>query len=139
MNLLGKIGELLVKMVEGILYILGYRYVITFGSHKINVSFDKPKNMGSTKIYDKKHYVNGNIYLHDGANPIKLGKGLVDGKYKIIPSGKFAKFMEMKLLDDIARLSEGDMTIEGWKLVVMMVAINTIVCGFLLVLLLGVI
>lgn len=136
--ILDKIGSGIVKLIEGLLYLLGYRYKITLGRHKIYIDFCKPKKMAKDdRIYDDGHYVNGNLYLKGGANPVKVGKGLTDGKFKVIPSGKYMKFMEMKVLNDIARLSEGDMEIKGWKLVVLMIAINTTISAFLLILLLG--
>jgi hypothetical protein len=102
-----------VNALRGTARLFGYELKIVLTEHKIKTKFDKPSREGN--CWDDSHWIRGNIFIKDIANPINIKKSDVeDEDVEIITSERYKRFMEQSLVDDMLQASKtGKMTVKN--------------------------
>lgn len=130
------IGNVVLKLALGIVdSLLSLKLAVILDRHEIKLKTVDEEEKDADRYYDSDHYLNGNIYIKENSNPVKPDRH--DDEVNLISSAKYKKFFKMKVLDNIARLSEGALEVKGWKAMLILIAITLMVSVFQLMLLLG--
>ena len=113
------------KLTRSIANTFGYELEITVDDHEIDVKFVDPENK-ERKAWDSNHFVSGNIFYKDYANPINF-KMVDEQNLKFISSERYETFMEQSLIDDIVRSSkENSITLIQAVIVIVLTQLTTI-------------
>lgn len=97
----------MLNAVRQLMRVFNLETEIVLTEHKIKTKARKPKN--SDKAWDDSHWVYGNIFIKDYANPVKIAKDKVEeNDYHLIASERYKTFMEQDLIDDMLQASKDD-------------------------------
>lgn len=118
-----KIVNGLYKLVMGIMSFFDLKLAVVLMEHKIELLTVHEDEKENDRYYDPDHFVNGNIYIKDKANPVKLQE--VEDKTELISSTKYKKFFNIDIIDKIAQVSKGAITIKGWVAMLALLSIST--------------
>lgn len=118
-----KIVNGLYKLVMGIMSFFDLKLAVVLMEHKIELLTVHEDEKENDRYYDPDHFVNGNIYIKDKANPVKLQE--VEDKTELISSTKYKKFFNIDIIDKIAQVSKGAITIKGWMAMLALLSIST--------------
>lgn len=136
------IGEtqfnLLLSLVLSMADVLGMKVKVELDEHKIDLSLISAREL-KKRAYDDGHYVNGNVFYKNFANPVKAKLDEGKDKLELITSDRYKHFMRMSLLKDLIKSAEGEgMSMETLTLIAIVISgINTALLGFFIFMLFG--
>lgn len=130
-----KVTNGLFKLVMGIASMFDLKIAVILMRHKIKLETVHEDEKENDRYYDPKHYLNGNLYIEDMANPVDIEE--LEDKTQMISSEKYKKFFDIDILEKIAQVSKGSIAIKGWSIMIMLLVISTIINIFLFFILAG--
>jgi len=104
--MLDKLFQLNIVLARTFAQVFGYELAITIDEHEIKLEVVDPDNI-EERAFDSSHFVSGNIFVGDFANPINISN--IEEAYKdaeYIVSDRYKKYMEQELIDDIVQTSK---------------------------------
>lgn len=102
------IATVMIAFSRSIGKMFGYELAVIINEHSIKLKMVNPDNK-EDRAYDDNHFVSGNVFVKEFANPLSIEK--VAEAYKeqeFITSERYKKYMEQSLIDDIVRSSKDD-------------------------------
>lgn len=103
--MLDKIFTAMLNLIRSIMRAFNLETEIVLTEHKIKTKAVKPER--SEKAWDDSHWVHGNIFIKDYANPVKISKEKIEeNDYHLIASERYKTFMEQDLIDDMLQASK---------------------------------
>lgn len=104
--MLEKFGLAIVALTRSIVQMFGYELAVKIKEHSINLDFVDPDALDE-RAYDDNHFVSGNIFVGEYANPINITN--IKNAYQeadYIVSERYKEYMEQELIDDIIQSSK---------------------------------
>jgi len=123
------------KLVMGIASLFDLKLAIVLRDHEILIETIAEDEKEGERYFDPEHYLNGNLYIDGKANPVDIKEMKED--VQLISSTKYERFFDIDILEKIAQVSKGSISIKGWGIMLALLSVSTILNVFLFFMMAG--
>lgn len=123
------------KLALGIASVFDLKLAVILMEHKMKLKTVHKDEKENDRYFDPSQFINGNLYIKDKANPIEFKE--TDDKSELISSEKYKKFYDIDILEKIANISKGSVSVKGWTAMLVLLVISTTINIFLFMMMSG--